>query len=66
MSDATMSNWSSRTKLLALLFVLAPWVVGLVMLAGGNSLGWLPTLLAAWLTAGLVYSGWFHPGTMRR
>ena len=66
MSDASMSTWSARTKLLALLFVLAPWLLGLVLLADGNSLGWLPTLLGAWMTAGLVYTGWFQPGTMRR
>ena len=57
MSEATDSTaWSPRTRLLATLFLLAVWALGLMLLAGGDTLGWLPTLLAAWMSAGLAFT----------
>ncbi len=64
-ADAAQT-WSPRARLLTVLFVLAIWAVGLMTLAGNESIGWLPTLIAAWMTAGLIYTGWVNPGTMRR
>ena len=48
--------WPRGTAAAALGFVIAAWCVGFALLWFDNTLGWLALAIAAWLTAGLIYS----------
>ncbi len=54
--------WPMRTALLALLFVLAVWVIGFALLWAGSPIGGLAAGIAAWLTVGLIATAWRAPG----